>query len=107
MIMTIAEREDGVDLEVVIENVQMIIQDREDDPEVDHHDVDKSTNHVMPLWRCPIEFIHNKWTFPVFRITISCFRNKQTRNFQNRKNIFNKNVDSKKEARNRWGWCLR
>merc|ERR1719394_526393 len=49
MIMTIAEREDGVDLEVVIENVQMIIQDREDDPEVDHHDVDKSTNHVMPL----------------------------------------------------------
>lgn len=41
MIMMIAERENGADQEVVIENVQMIIQDQEDDPEVGHHDVDK------------------------------------------------------------------
>ena len=49
MIMTIEEREDEVDLEVVIENVQTIIQDREDDQEVDHHDVDKFTKHATSL----------------------------------------------------------
>lgn len=54
MIMTIAEREDGVDLEVVIENVQMIIQDRDDDPEVDHHDVDKCTNHALRSMCSPL-----------------------------------------------------
>ena len=49
MIMMIEEREDEVDLEVVIENVQTIIQDREDDQEVDHHDVDKSAKHATSL----------------------------------------------------------
>ena len=54
MIMMIEEKEDEVDLEVVIENVQTIIQDREDDQEVDHHDVDKFAKHatchcVLPI----------------------------------------------------------
>ena len=88
MIMTIAEREDGVDLEVVIENVQMIIQDREDDPEVDHHDVDKSTNHVMPLWRCPIEFIHTNGLFLYSLLPFPAFEIKKFEIFKIKKKYF-------------------
>ena len=46
MIMMIVEKEDGVDLEVAIENVLMIIQDPEDDQEVGHHDADKSIGNA-------------------------------------------------------------
>ena len=51
MIIMTAEKEDGVDLEVVIENVLMIIHDPEDDPEVDHHVVDKCTNHELKRFK--------------------------------------------------------
>lgn len=44
---TIVENEEEVDLEVEIENVQMIIQDRRNGHEVDRPDDDKRANQVQ------------------------------------------------------------